>query len=29
MFDEADADGNGALTREEIRAFRQTMGRRP
>ncbi|MBP7052637.1 MAG: hypothetical protein KBE65_16620 [Phycisphaerae bacterium] len=29
MFDKADADGNGALTREEIRAFRQTMGRRP
>jgi hypothetical protein len=29
MFDKADTDGNGALTREEVRAFRQTMGRRP
>ncbi len=26
MFDQADADGDGALTREEIRAFHENMG---
>jgi hypothetical protein len=27
IFDRADADQDGALTREELRAFRETMGR--
>ncbi|MBN2450021.1 MAG: EF-hand domain-containing protein [Lentisphaeria bacterium] len=26
MFDQADADGDGMLTREEIRAFHENMG---